>query len=863
MQDDTIEIKAQKSWANITSEAAQDYAISSITLQVKLGETVVQSQEVIAPDWKHTFTGLKKYDKAGKKLVYTVDEVVTNEADADKLAAYDKTVETAEDGTIVVTNTFNPEKVQDDTTEITVTKIWEDNLDKYTTRPNNVTLTVNGTNYTFSGAKNVDRWTYTIKNLPKYDVQGNRIVYTATELDANIPTGYTRVSQEGLTVTNRANVIVEKTAHKANEDGTIGNVATSSDVFKANETVYYKLTFKNAGDSVVDTKTLTDILPLRLNLVAINDTVITENITSGTDSNGYTWTITENETGNTVINWTLTNVAGGAEKELIIKAQVEAEAEYKDLCQKTGDTTAFTAQLFVRKDGKVPYEGSGTGYDKEVYTSSLGTVYLTSSDIFYDIEANLKNDDLYYLIRNNNKITEKVSKGITRAELEDALANNGITLASDEVVVWYVIKNEDDGYHIDGVIRKISELTSISNSVYMDNIKQDETTIDLEDIEIGQRGTVTVNVTSTTTATVSTPMDVVFVIDVSGSMQGRNATNMVNAVNNSIKTLMSKNSENRIGIAIFSDNASELVPLGKYSTTSNYLELNKDKDRITEQVTGKSKRANISGGTYTQSGIKLGAEMLTDPDLDTTFTTTVNGKTITGTRTPVLILITDGEPTYYAESADATTTRKGTGFAGSSTPTHYYWTIRTAKYYKDAVSQKYYSETTKQAKMFTIGIGMDGTLATTMLNPNRTNVDQCNDGSSGYRISEKMRLYNLLNKEGTPYAYDYADGTKSGALTESDIENFLTSSLESSSESMVVRAITAEESKARRVDLTNIDTTKAFSLEIIGDTTLTYSSLSAAQTDGYVKIDSNTNTYYVDLTNISRETTVNINYWEK
>ena len=53
-----------------------------------------------------------------------------------------------------------------------------------------------------------------------------------------------------------------------------------------------------------------------------------------------------------------------------------------------------------------------------------------------------------------------------------------------------------------------------------------------------------------------------------------------------------------------------------------------------------------------------------------------------------------------------------------------------------------------------------------------------------------------------------------------------------------------------KFDLTNIDTTKAFSLEIIGDTTLTYSSLSAAQTDGYVKIDSNTNTYYVDLTNI-------------
>ena len=47
----------------------------------------------------------------------------------------------------------------------------------------------------------------------------------------------------------------------------------------------------------------------------------------------------------------------------------------------------------------------------------------------------------------------------------------------------------------------------------MDNEKQDEVEIKTEDIEIGQSGTVTVNVTSTTTATVSNPMEVVFVID--------------------------------------------------------------------------------------------------------------------------------------------------------------------------------------------------------------------------------------------------------------------------------------------------------------------------------------------------------------
>ena len=86
-----------------------------------------------------------------------------------------------------------------------------------------------------------------------------------------------------------------------------------------------------------------------------------------------------------------------------------------------------------------------------------------------------------------------VAKGITRTQLVDALKTNGTTLADDEVVVWYVIKNESDGYHIDGVIRKISSLTEITNTAFTDKVSSDST-IKLEDIEIGQRGSITVKV---------------------------------------------------------------------------------------------------------------------------------------------------------------------------------------------------------------------------------------------------------------------------------------------------------------------------------------------------------------------------------
>jgi len=863
---DYLSIKTSKTATKIWNDDNNKIGIRPESIELTLVQDGVETQNKLTVNagnnWTVEFANLNKYTIEGNEIVYTIKE--------EQVANY-KAPEYSKDG-LTVTNTIDYTSF---TISKTITKIWEDNSDLYSTRPESVVLTFNGSEYTLTANNDedkatLDQWSITINNLPKYDAQGNEITYTATE--QNVPEGYTKVTEEGTTVVNRANIIVEKSAYKANSDGTIGNEATETDIFKANEIVYYKLKFKNAGNEVINTKTLTDILPLRLNLLEIDGIAIAENTENGKDNNGYTWTLSKNENGNTVISWILTNIPEGAQKELTIKAQVVAEAEYKDLCQKTGETTNYTAKIFVRKDGKVPYEGSGTSYGTQYYSSSLGTVYLTSSELFYDTEANLKNDDLYYLIKNNNTITSMISKGISREQLVNKLQENGITLATDEVVVWYVIKSEYNGYHIDGVIRKISDLTSITNEVYMDNAKQDEVTIKLQDIEIGQRGTVTVQGTTSTTATVSTPMDVVFILDTSGSMEDslssnnqqntNKVTSMVNAVNTTIQTIMSKNSNSRIGVVGFSDSASQIIALGNYSShTGNYLTLGtsgsgKHKSYyIQSNVTSNSSRT-ITGGTNTQAGIKLGAEMLTANGLNRSFETTVNGVTVTGTRTPVIILVTDGEPTYYYPNQTATGNRQGTG--GSSNQNYYYWTLRTAKYYKEQVKTKYYGTTEQQAKMFTIGIGLDSTLATTMLKPNQTNVDVCKNSSEG---TEERKLYNLLNSSGTPYTYDYADGTATGALTETDIQDFLNTSINSSSSSVVIRSITTEESAERKVSLTDIDTTKAFSLKIIGESTLEYNTLTDAISAGYVKQDSGE--YYVDLSNIARETTVNISYWQQ
>ena len=851
------QVTATKAWENMDSDAAKANTLTSIKLQVKNGDTVVAEQEVTEKDnWTYTFRNLPVYDANGNKITYTIDEAVVSAKDQAKLDLYEKSIKNG-----VITNTFKPERVTEKT-DVTMTKVWEDNNNTFNTRPDSIILTVNGIDYEVTGTKKADSWSRT-ENLPKYDAEGREISYTATE--KTVPTGYEKVSEEGLTVTNRANELINKTAYKADANGNIGSPATNKDTFAANETVYYKITLKNAGSEPIS-KTVTDEIPLRLTL----NTVDGKNGESGTTDKGDNWTVTKNDKEQSVVTWEVKDLAAGETRELIIKATVVAEAEYKDICNKTIDgTTAYTAKLFVRKDGKVPYEGSGTGYDASLYTGELGTVYLNSSDLHYDTNANLKNDDLYYLIKNNNIITDMVAKGITRTQLVDALKKNGTTLADDEVVVWYVIKNESDGYHIDGVIRKISSLTEITNTAFTDKVSSDST-IKLEDIEIGQRGSITVKSITSSTDTVSTPMDVVFVLDTSGSMTyGLKNTNsqeesrakaMVNAVNSSIKTIMSKNKDSRVGVVGFSGDASTIIPLENYAQGIDYLtreysagDRRHDSSQTIKSNVGNKTSREVTGGTNTQSGIKLGAEMLTSVQNTTTATVTLkDGTTKTITRTPLLILVTDGEPTYYYASETATGKVNGHGYTNETDENYYYWTLRTAKYCKKQITNKYYKNTDKTAKVFTIGIGLSGNEAVAMLDPTADKVNACNNNNW-----QQKALYDLITNNGTaPGAYSYADGSKTGEITESDLTDFLNTSIDSSSENEENRAITVEESKARRVELGNINTSKEFELKV-GEKT--YSSISAAQNAGYLKKDSKG--YYIDLTKVERSTDVDVTYW--
>ena len=127
------------------------------------------AKTVTADDnWSYSFTNLPKYKNGGTEIKYTIDEVA--------VPGYTKEVKGNN-----ITNTLI-------TTEIPVEKVWEDANNQDGVRPDTITirLLANGTevdhvDLTAENAESANKWTYTFKNLNKYDTKGNEVTYTVTE----------------------------------------------------------------------------------------------------------------------------------------------------------------------------------------------------------------------------------------------------------------------------------------------------------------------------------------------------------------------------------------------------------------------------------------------------------------------------------------------------------------------------------------------------------------------------------------------------------------------------------------------------------------------------------------------------------
>jgi hypothetical protein len=149
--------------------------------KVKVGNTVVLSEN---NNWKYTWKDLKTQE-GGKTIQYSVDEVSVSDG-------YTKTIESNGFYSFVVKNYHKP-----DTTEVKVTKIWEDNNDKYQIRPKNIQVQLYkgtgdnrkavGDPVTLDSSMN---WEYTWSNLDKKEDNGEDISYSVDEI--KVPAGYTK-----------------------------------------------------------------------------------------------------------------------------------------------------------------------------------------------------------------------------------------------------------------------------------------------------------------------------------------------------------------------------------------------------------------------------------------------------------------------------------------------------------------------------------------------------------------------------------------------------------------------------------------------------------------------------------------------
>ena len=873
-QNNEVSISGTKIWKDpegtvhdpITIKLLRDGEETEKTFVLKNGET------------EYSFKNLEKYDLSdGHEYNYTVRE--------DAVEGYDTTY--SQDNKLQIINTIKQVKKN-----ISGTKTW---IDPEGSSHPEVLIDLYRNTELYQ-TKKLENDKYEFTDLDTYDSNGNEYNYEVKEREVSGYTSEPTKTENGVNFTNtikQAKTSISGTKTWVDPEGTLHSditiillrdgTPTGDTTILTNGTTTYS--FEN-----LDKYDLTDGHEYQYTVQELDVTKL-----------GYTSKLNGNNFTNTIIEKNDVNVSGtktwivpeGTKYPTITIRLIKngTKTDNKEVLENGKTSYSFTnlpryqvdenGNYILDENGNVKLnvytveednvEGYNTTYSKDNPNDIINTikqnneVSISGTKTWVDPEGTtlVHPDITIKLLKNGTKIDETtLTNGNTKYEFTGLprykvdengkyALKNGYVQLNEYTIEEVAVKNYDttyDGYNI--------------TNTFNQEIK----------------GTVEITTTTTSQTSVKTPLDVVFVLDVSGSMNENNKDKtMVDSVNTAISTIMNENPESRIGVVAYSstynsslanaNNATTLLPLGKYTpkTTGKYLTLqenvlrgnNKTYDTITTNVNEKKNQTlNVYGGTYTQAGIKEGADILTSAN--TKFTTTVNGKEKEITRTPVMILLSDGDPTYYNEYYE-TLSEKRNGNGSDTTENEAYYTIRTANYYKQQITSHYYGTTGTKSKFYTIGLNMSGTLSETILNPTSENVNKCNDeGTEGGYFTwrnVKGKLYDKIIADGSAGKYSYADKSYVGSMTTNDLQSIFNTIINDNSTSTETRDITVEESDARRVNLEGIDTSKAFNLTI-GSHSYNFAQ---ATSNGYVK-GNETDGYYVDLSNLAKGTTISISY---
>ena len=389
--------------------------------------------------WSDTCNGLPKYADDGNLITYTVKE--DGEREGTVKIGKDTFAVSYDDSSNTVTNTLN------NTTSVTVVKLWDTGDIALPTTLQTQTVTLRLTRndgikdivvedhiLTYGNATDDEKiWSYTFTDLPKYDEDGEPIVYSVKELDAD-----ENVLESGKTVQIGGDTYTVSYDEDANTVTNTLNNTTSIRVVKLWDTGDSALPEAAEGHTVtlyiigsVEGKPISDT-PITVTLNSSNSTPDDEKTWSYTchglfkydddgklitytvrelDENGDicesgnsliiggdTYRVSYDDSSNTVTN-KLVNEDDPVEEpdpgtpQLTVEKTQTANGKTDDYIQvKSGDTVAYSVKVTNSGDGEaadvvvtdvIP---AGLTLEGEI-TCDVGTVDLTDGKITWTIDT--------------------------------------------------------------------------------------------------------------------------------------------------------------------------------------------------------------------------------------------------------------------------------------------------------------------------------------------------------------------------------------------------------------------------------------------------------------------------------------------
>jgi len=287
------------------------------------------------------------------------------------------------------------------------------------------------------------------------------------------------------------------------------------------------------------------------------------------------------------------------------------------------------------------------------------------------------------------------------------------------------------------------------------------------------------------TGSTVTPMDVVFVIDMSSSMS-RESNRMDNgqlrvynatvALNNAVKEILDINEYVRIGVVGYNRNAFTILPLDHYEQRTGYEFFTCSGGTITVNANGtgsndyNNRTVSTNTGTNIQQGLFAGMNMLAS-----TSSTTVDMNGMEVKRVPSVVLLTDGEPSVGSPDQEWWKPDASVSNSTSTMPDTIdgMKALMTGTYMKGEVNRHYGISGVNGMNLYSIGVGIEKVsdsyrpLAYATINPNDTTLRNNTNGAVGDMRTTWSRYAN--NQTATLGGYTFRHPGSNDIVGDKDI----------------------------------------------------------------------------------------------